>query len=155
MLPIAHIASALLVNRIAGLDDDPMPSIAGALVPDALDKTLSWVLGATPSARYIGHTPLLAAGAALVAAPIVGRRRAAAFGVAYIAHLVGDLWEHGHVPWLMPLKHYEEKGERWQLHITPGSALLELLGAAYIAFLAKHGRAASRSDDLASLGQVE
>lgn len=155
MLPIAHIASALLANRVVELDDDPVPSVAGALVPDAVDKTLAWVLGATPTARHIGHTPFVAAGATLVAASVAGRRRAAAFGVAYLAHLLGDLTEGGHVPWLLPFKRYEVSAQRWQVRLTPLALALEAVGAAYIAFLARNGRWGGGPPRLAKLKHVQ
>lgn len=144
MLPTAHIASALLANRLAGLGDDAAPAVLGALVPDLIDKTLSWVLGVVPASRHIGHTPLAVAVASIGVAAFVGRRRAAAFGLAYLVHLLGDLWEHGHVPWLMPFKRYDQAGERWQVQVSAGSAALEVLGFAYLLWAAKEGSASSR-----------
>ena len=40
----AHIASALIVQRIAGRDTNSGMAVAGALLPDAIDKTLAYVL---------------------------------------------------------------------------------------------------------------
>ena len=102
-------------------------------MPDAIDKTLAWVFGAVPSGRHIGHTPFAA-----VAAIVFGRRTGLAFGVAYLSHLVTDRWGDGHVPWLMPLKRYDQEGERWNVKITVDLVLLELIGAVIIARMRSH-----------------
>jgi hypothetical protein len=44
MLPTGHIATAPIVNRLVRLDASAAPAVQGALVPDAIDKTLAWVL---------------------------------------------------------------------------------------------------------------
>jgi len=67
----------------------------GTLVPDLVDKPLSWSLGLFPTGYSVAHS-------ALVAVPtvagfyVVGRwtgrdRYALAFGVGYLSHLVGDV----------------------------------------------------------------
>ena len=132
MLPLAHIASALLANRLAAIDRGPGPSLAGALLPDAIDKSLAWVLGVTPSARYLGHTPLAAAALSAGAGRLFGRRAGLAFGLAYCVHLLGDLWDEGHIPWLLPFKRYEHQSGRWDVHLSAGDLALEALGAAYL-----------------------
>ena len=143
MLPTAHIASALLFNRVTGLDRGMSPAVLGALVPDAIDKTLAWVIQAVPAARHIAHTPLAAVLLSAGASAVLGRRWATAFGAAYLVHLVGDLWHRGHVPWLMPFKHYDVRGEPWHVELSTDALLLEAAGAATIALLA------GRADDTA------
>jgi hypothetical protein len=140
MLPLAHIASALLANRLAGVDRSAGPSLGGALVPDAIDKTLAWVLGVAPTARYIGHTPLAAGALSLGAGRLFGRRAATAFGLAYFVHLLGDMWDEGHIPWLMPFKRYDHRGERWHVHLGAADLALEALGAAYLYLSLRAGR---------------
>ena len=137
MLPIAHIASALVVNRVAGLHTGLAPAVAGALVPDAIDKTLAWVLGIVPTARHAGHTPLAVAVFGLAGAALIGKRWGAAFASAYATHLVCDLWKHGHVPWLMPFKRYHVRGERWSVGFNRSTLLLEAIGLAAITVLAR------------------
>ena len=137
MLPMAHIASALVVNRVAGLDTGMAPAVAGALLPDAIDKTLAWVLGVVPAARHAGHTPVAVAVFGLASSVVIGRRWGAAFASAYATHLVGDLWQHGHVPWLMPFKRYHVRGERWSVGLDRSTLLLEAIGLAAIALLAR------------------
>ena len=137
MLPIAHIASALVVNRVAGLSTGMAPAVAGALLPDAIDKTLAWVLGVVPAARHAGHTPLAVAAFGLAGSALIGKRWGAAFASAYATHLVGDLWQHGHVPWLMPFKRYHVRSERWSVGLDRSTLLLEAIGLAAIALLAR------------------
>lgn len=107
-------------------------------MPDAIDKTLSWVLNVVPVSRHIGHTPFAAAALSTLAAALFGRRKGLAFGVAYLSHLLGDRWGDGHVPWLMPLKRYDEKGERWSVKVGADLVLLELIGAVIIARMRSH-----------------
>ncbi len=113
-------------------------SVLGALVPDAIDKTLAWVLQVAPAARHIAHTPLAAALLTTGASAVLGRRKGAAFGAAYLTHLIADLWEGGHVPWLMPFKRYDVKGEPWDVRLSPSALLLEAIGAATIVLLMKN-----------------
>jgi hypothetical protein len=143
MYPIAHFASALLANRFAGIDRSPPPSLGGALVPDAIDKTLSWVLDLTPTARHIGHTPLMAAALSTLTGRLFGRKAGSAFALAYGVHLVGDLWDGGHVPWLMPFRRYPQRGKRWDFDISKADLALEALGAAYLLFVARSALRAS------------
>lgn len=135
MLPIGHIASTLLVSRLVRRDHELAPALLGALVPDAIDKTLAWVLQIVPSARHIGHTPLAAGALSTLAAALFGRRKATAFGVAYLVHLVGDRWGGGHVPWLMPFRKYDKRGAPWKVPLTLDLVLLELAGAGLIVLL--------------------
>ena len=137
MLPIAHIASALVVNRVAGLGSGMAPAVAGALLPDAIDKTLAWVLGIVPVARHVGHTPVAVAAFGLAGSALIGKRWGAAFASAYATHLVCDLWQHGHVPWLMPFKRYHVRGERWSVGFDRSTLLLEAIGLAAIVVLAR------------------
>lgn len=120
MYPASHAASAALVNRALFGEDDPAATIAGALLPDVIDKTMAWVLRITRSSHHAGHTPVAAFAFSLLAAPVFGRRRAAAFGAAYLVHLAGDELHHGRVPWLMPLsshkrRRHDESHRRWFL----------------------------------------
>jgi hypothetical protein len=130
----------MLANRFAGIDRSPAPSVAGALLPDVIDKTLSWVLGVAPSARYIGHTLVMAGALSAGAAGLFGRRPALAFCGAYVVHLLGDLWDEGHVPWFMPFRRYDHRGKRWDISPSLADLALEGLGAAYLLWTAKAAR---------------
>lgn len=118
MYPAGHAASAALVNRALYGEHDPAATLAGALLPDVIDKSMAWVLRITRSSHHAGHTPVAALAFSLLAAPIIGRRRAAAFGTSYLVHLAGDELHHGRVPWLMPLsnrkrRRHDESHRRW------------------------------------------
>ncbi len=103
MFPASHAASAVVVNRALLGEHLLVPSVIGALLPDAIDKTLAWVLKVTDSTHHIAHTPLAALGFTILARQCLGDRWSKAFGTAYFAHLVGDEVHHGRVPWFMPL----------------------------------------------------
>lgn len=70
-------------------------AVFAALLPDLIDKPLSWGLALLPSGRSLGHSLLFAlllvvlVGAVTVAA----RRRefGLAFGIGYLSHLAGDV----------------------------------------------------------------
>ena len=100
MYPSTHLAASLLLNE--AYRGDRASAAAGAIVPDLIDKTLAWLLGVTPSGRYAAHSLAGAGVLTLATAWLAGPTRGASFGASYLCHLVGDLWEGGHVPWLMP-----------------------------------------------------
>jgi membrane-bound metal-dependent hydrolase YbcI (DUF457 family) len=133
MYPSAHLAASLVLNEAYG--GDRMSAAAGTIVPDLIDKTLAWVLGATPSARHAAHSLAAASVLTLTATRFGGRRKGASFGASYLCHLVCDLWEGGHVPWLMPFKRYRHAGRRWDLRITWRLVLLEVVGMLVLAGL--------------------
>jgi membrane-bound metal-dependent hydrolase YbcI (DUF457 family) len=133
MYPSAHLAASLVLNEVyAG---DRVSAAAGTILPDLIDKTLAWVLGATPSARHAAHSLAAASALTLAATRFGGRRKGASFGASYLCHLVCDLWEGGHVPWLMPFKRYRHAGRRWDLRITWRLVLLEVVGMLVLAGL--------------------
>jgi hypothetical protein len=120
LFPASHAASAALINRALFRKDDPAATIVGSLLPDVIDKSMAWVLRVTKSSHHAGHTPLAAIAFTTIAATVVGRQRAAVFGMAYLAHLAGDELHHGRVPWLMPLSRrkrlrHGESQRRWLL----------------------------------------
>jgi membrane-bound metal-dependent hydrolase YbcI (DUF457 family) len=133
MYPSAHLAASLVLNEAYG--GDRVSAAAGTILPDLIDKSLAWVLGATPSARYAAHSLTAASALTLATMRFGGRRRGASFGASYLCHLVCDLWEGGNVPWLMPFKRYRHAGRRWDLKITWRLALLELVGMLVLAGL--------------------
>ena len=142
MYPLAHLAASLLLNE--AYRGDRASAAAGALAPDLTDKTLAWVLGVTPSGRFAAHSLAAAAGQTLVMVWLAGPRRGASFATSYLCHLVGDLWEGGHVPWLMPFRRYEYSDRRWDPEITWGTLLLELVGIVLLTRLAARWAAEGR-----------
>lgn len=68
--------------------------VFGSQFPDLVDKPLAWTLGVIPNGRSLTHS-LLAAVIVILVVQLLLRRRghavaATAFGVGYLAHLLGD-----------------------------------------------------------------
>lgn len=100
---IGHIGIALLEHRL--LDADLAPVMAGALFPDALDKTLCQVLALTPSGRMWGHTALSVGTTTLLVGLLAGNRAARSWLLGYLGHLLADL--EGAIPWWYPFRTYQ------------------------------------------------
>lgn len=103
MWPWEHVAfgylcySLLRRGRGGGAPDDAaaVAVVVAAVLPDAVDKTLSWGLGLFPAGYSVAHSVLVAVPVAL-AALVVGRRRdrvavSIALVVGHWSHLVGDV----------------------------------------------------------------
>ena len=110
MLPPGHIATALVLGRLARAD--ATPAVAGALAPDLIDKPLAWLLHVIPGGRYLAHSLTAALLLSLAVGRLFGRRAVAGFAVGYLGHLAGDRTGGGHVPWLMPFRRYETPPDR-------------------------------------------
>ncbi|MFW5939462.1 MAG: metal-dependent hydrolase [Halolamina sp.] len=69
--------------------------VFAALLPDLIDKPLSWWLAVLPSGRSLGHSVLVAVPLAMVVLALgatAGRRHvAAAFVLGHLSHLAGDV----------------------------------------------------------------
>ncbi len=135
MFPFAHIASAVALNRYALNDNSFEPAVLGALLPDAVDKTLAWVLHVTSSSHHIAHTPLAAVTLSLVARKLVGERFAGSFGAAYIVHLLGDEIHHGRVPWLLPFRDDKRRASDKSMRPKVVGLVFEVCAIAYLASL--------------------
>jgi hypothetical protein len=133
-------ASLLLSDACRG---DRPSALAATIFPDLVDKTLAWVMGVTPSARYMAHSLAAVALSSGLVAVLGGRRRGFSFGASYLTHLVCDLWEGGHVPWLMPFKRYEHVSDPWRLSISMRGLLLELASTLLLIRFALAARARS------------
>lgn len=70
-------------------------AVGAALLPDLIDKPLSWGLGLLPAGRSLGHSLftalLLVAVAVAIGVALDRRRAAAAFAIGYFSHLAGDV----------------------------------------------------------------
>jgi len=77
-------------TRLAGV-----VAVGAALLPDLVDKPLSWGLAVLPSGRSLGHSILIAIPVVIVvavAARAMDRRDLGlAFGLGYLSHLAGDV----------------------------------------------------------------
>ena len=95
--------------------------LVGAVVPDAVDKTLSWGLGVFPTGYAVGHSVFVAVplGAALLWAR--WSDATLAFVVGYWSHLVGDV--------LDPLRYGDAPAVTRTLYpVVVGEAYAEDLG---------------------------
>jgi len=144
LFPVAHIASAILFNRLAYNDESVIPAAVGSLVPDAIDKPLAWVLRVTPSSHHFAHTPLAAGALALLTARLYGRAPARSVASAYLLHLVTDDLHHGRVPWLLPFSRYKRLPHRRDWRLLAVGLVLEALSAA---FLLRAAASSSPHDD--------
>ena len=100
---IGHIGVALLQHRF--MDADLLPVMAGALYPDALDKTLCQVLALTPSGRMWAHTALSVGITTIGVGLVAGGRAARSWLLGYVGHLLADL--EGPIPWWYPFRTYQ------------------------------------------------
>jgi membrane-bound metal-dependent hydrolase YbcI (DUF457 family) len=110
VLPPGHIATTLLLSRLARADTPP--AVVGTLVPDFIDKPLAWVLHVIPGGRYLAHSLTAALLLSAVLGRLLGWGTAKGFAVGYVAHLLGDQSFGGQVPWLMPLLKYNMPHDR-------------------------------------------
>lgn len=75
--------------------------LLSTLLPDVVDKPLSWHFGLFPSGFSVAHSVFVAV--PVIAAVVIGARRrgrgelGSAFAVGYASHLVGDVVGHGHL----------------------------------------------------------
>ena len=99
MFFFGHIAATLLVADAT--DSDRTAAVAGNLLPDVTDKTLSWVFRLGPS-RWLAHGLPAYLLTNLVAFALLDRQRRRGFALGYAGHLLCDLWAGGRVPWLVP-----------------------------------------------------
>ena len=148
MLFLGHIAASLLIADAAGAERGAV--VAGNLVPDVTDKTLSWVLRLTPSGRWLAHgLPFFSLASALALA-MLPRTTARGFVLGYAGHLLCDLWAGGRVPWLAPFvrpsrpRHRGWTALRLALYLLP-----EVAGAPLV-----YDRVLGRGSHLRAAGQL-
>lgn len=86
----SHLAYRRGPNGVATL-----AVVFAALLPDLVDKTLSWQFGVFPGGYAIGHSVFVAVPVSILVGAIAhryGRSRAGfAFAIGYLLHLPGDL----------------------------------------------------------------
>lgn len=101
MWPWDHVAVAYvlysLLRRLGGERPSSEVFVLGgaAILPDVVDKTLSWGLGAFPSGYAVGHSLFVAVPLGTLVAVLSARRQrldvGLAFVVGYWSHLAGDV----------------------------------------------------------------
>ena len=151
MFPFAHVATATTVNRTAFHDDQDLIAASGALLPDAIDKTLCWVLGITKNSHHIGHSAVGALTLSALFTHWFGAEKGRLFAAAYTSHLLGDELHHGRVPWFLPftswtrLPHRKNTARRnaFLLLEFPAMLILVLQNKNRLAFLRQFTRSQS------------
>ena len=144
MLPPGHIATALVLCRLARADEPP--AVVGALAPDFIDKPLAWVLHVIPGSRYLAHTVAAALLLSAAVGLLLGRRTAAGFAVGYLGHLAGDQAFGGHVPWLMPFRKYNIPHDSLRdVRLSGWAWTFEALSLLLVAFWAKRAVAGAKA----------
>lgn len=112
MFFFGHIAASLLIADAS--DSDRAAAVAGNLMPDVTDKTLSYGMHLTPS-RWLAHGLPGYALVNLAAFFLLDRRRWRGFALGYAGHLVCDLWAGAKVPWLAPFQPKPRKRRKSRL----------------------------------------
>jgi len=109
MYPIpGHAAFSLLCHRYLNgalaLGPELYAVMAGALLPDLIDKPLNDVFHITPYGRYAMHSLFSVLVCGAVAFWCWGKTIGTAYSAGHFAHLIGDA---DFCPWFWPFVHYE------------------------------------------------
>jgi hypothetical protein len=81
-----------------------------SLLPDAIDKSIGYLLHLMPNGRHYAHNIFSLLGSSVVVSLVGGRLAGQAWFIGYLGHLLAD--SYGLVPWLFPLKSYPfERGK--------------------------------------------
>ncbi|MBI4894197.1 MAG: metal-dependent hydrolase [Candidatus Aenigmarchaeota archaeon] len=102
MYPLAHIGTALIIGSLFYV---PLSAfVIGVLLPDILDKSLSF-LGVESCGRSYGHSILFALAAGGIAFAVTRKKGIAlAIALGCLLHLAGD--SAGTVPYFYPMVDY-------------------------------------------------
>ncbi len=100
---VGHIALSMLGHRY--LRTEPLPTLAGGLFPDILDKTLCQVLHVTPSGRMWGHALISVLLSTALIRALAGHKAASSWALGYVGHLLADA--RGTLPLWHPFTRYE------------------------------------------------
>lgn len=94
---VAYLLASAVVERREGRppsDGAAVAAAGGALAPDVVDKSLSWLVPVLPGGRSLAHSALVAVPVAALAVALARRRGRESVGVAaavgYLSHLPLD-----------------------------------------------------------------
>jgi hypothetical protein len=99
---LGHLAIPILESHY--LDADVVPTTAGGLFPDVLDKSVCQVLNISTHGRLWGHTVLGLVVSTLIVGALRDRRTAWSWALGYVGHLIADL--ESPIPILYPFATY-------------------------------------------------
>lgn len=75
-----------------------------SLLPDAVDKSIGYILHLMPNGRHYAHNIFSLLGSSVMLSLVGGKLAGQAWFIGYLGHLVAD--SDRQVPWLFPLKSY-------------------------------------------------
>ncbi len=103
-----HISVALAQHLVPPLSKEKKALkfiLLASILPDVVDKTIGYVLGAMPGGRHIAHNIFSLLGVSLLVGLIWGRFIGFAFGFGYLGHLAADNLMR--VPLFFPVRKYK------------------------------------------------
>lgn len=120
----------------------PLTAAIASQMPDVIDKSL-YLLGLTPTARYIGHTLFIAVLFGFISY-IVTKRKIFSLSIFFgmIMHLLEDLPTilfdgAGLIPWFFPFVNYNFSTEPWVFGYTLFLMIMDIIGIILIIILYK------------------
>ena len=131
MILFGHIGISVFLGSFLSLS--LLPVIAGALIPDLIDKTLL-LFGLIDTGRFIGHTLFLGVLIALISYVIFRKKLVSVsllFG--YMFHLMEDATQF--VPWFYPFMSYNFSAYTFGPVFTPFNIASEIVGVAMFIYV--------------------
>jgi membrane-bound metal-dependent hydrolase YbcI (DUF457 family) len=133
MILFGHIGITTLLGSLLSLS--VLAVFIGALLPDAIDKTL-YLLGLTATTRFIGHTLFLSILIPLIVYVILRKKLitlSLSFG--YWLHLLEDATRF--VPWFYPFISYDFSAHLIGSVFTPFNIASEIVGIVMFIYVIK------------------
>jgi len=131
MILFGHIGISVFLGSFLSLS--LFSVIAGALIPDLIDKTL-YLLGLTNTGRFIAHTLFLGILIALIV-HIIFRKKLISISIlsGYLLHLLEDATMF--VPWLYPFVNYDFSAYSLGPVFTPFNIASEIVGIIMLVYV--------------------
>lgn len=143
MFIFGHLGLTALFAIIFSLS--PLTSAIASQIPDIIDKPL-YLLGLAPSARYIGHTLLMAFVFGLVSY-LITKKRVFSLSIFFgmIMHLFEDLPttlfnDAGLIPWFFPFEKYNFSTKPWIFQYTLFLLIMDFIGLVILVVLYKKNK---------------
>ena len=137
MLFFGHIAIAVAVADTT--HTDVASAVAGNLYPDIIDKSLR-MAGLSPRGRWAAHGLPLLVSSLVAARALTPDPVWRGFAAGYLAHLAGDHYDGGRLPWLAPFQQPPPRRRTSKLRWMISTSLPELAGLAYLGWRAWRAR---------------
>jgi len=133
MFVLGHIGITAFLASLLMLS--PLIAAIASQLPDLIDKP-PYILGISPSGRYIGHT-LLAIFLVGFITYLITRKKIIALSISFgmFLHLIEDLPYF--IPWLYPFVNYDFPKGPFEFHYTLQLFALDMLGLMLLIILYK------------------